>query len=118
MKLTPPTIRFRVDGLHDSDAWHAALVAAGTNGQIENELERLAEQENVSDAMIDAPKLKINVPESLTTKWAGCDKYYGTRYRFDEFIGHCMELSDEELFKVFDYTYENYQPHVHFPVSI
>lgn len=34
MKLTPPTIRFRVDGLHDSDAWHAALVAAGTNGQI------------------------------------------------------------------------------------
>lgn len=86
--------------------------------QIENELERLAEQETVTDAMIDAPKLKINVPEALTTKWAGCDKYYGTRYRFDDFIEHCMELSDEELFKVFDYTYENYQPHVHFPVSI
>lgn len=88
------------------------------NGQIKNELERLAAQENEADAMADAPKLKINVPESLTTKWAGCDKYYGTRYRFDDFIGHCMELSDEELFKVFDYTYENYQPHVHFPVSI
>jgi thymidylate synthase len=86
--------------------------------QIENELERLAEQETVTDAMIDAPKLKINVPEALTTKWAGCEKYYGTRYRFDEFIAHCMELPDEELFKVFDYTYENYQPHVHFPVSI
>ena len=42
----------------------------------------------------------------------------GTRYRFDEFINHCLELPDDELMKVFDYTYENHQPHVHFPVSI
>lgn len=34
MRLTPPTIRFRVDGLHDSDAWHAALLAAESRGQI------------------------------------------------------------------------------------
>ena len=34
MRLTPPTIRFRVDGLHDSEAWHAALLAAGALGQI------------------------------------------------------------------------------------
>lgn len=86
--------------------------------QLDTEIARLGELETVTDAMIDAPKLKINVPEALTTKWAGCDKYYGTRYRFDEFIAHCMELPDDELLKVFDYTYENYQPHVHFPVSI
>ena len=34
MRLTPPTIRFRVDGLHDCEAWHAALVAAESHGQI------------------------------------------------------------------------------------
>lgn len=34
MRLTPPTIRFRVDGLHDCEAWHAALLAAGSLGQI------------------------------------------------------------------------------------
>jgi hypothetical protein len=34
MRLTPPTIRFRVDGLHDCEAWHAALVAAESRGQI------------------------------------------------------------------------------------
>ena len=34
MRLTPPTIRFRVDGLHDCEAWHAALVASGAEPQI------------------------------------------------------------------------------------
>ena len=34
MRLTPPTIRFRVDGLHDSESWHAALLSAGALGQI------------------------------------------------------------------------------------
>jgi hypothetical protein len=34
MRLTPPTIRFRVDGLHDCEAWHAALLAAESRGQI------------------------------------------------------------------------------------
>lgn len=34
MRLTPPTIRFRVDGLHDSESWHAALLATGALGQI------------------------------------------------------------------------------------
>ncbi len=29
-----------------------------------------------------------------------------------------IAVLDDELMKVFDYTYENYQPHVHFPVSI
>lgn len=86
--------------------------------QLETEIRRLNALETVTDALLDAPKLKINVPEELTTKWAGCEKYYGTRYRFDEFIAHCMELPDAELLKVFDYTYENYQPHIYFPVSV
>lgn len=34
MKLTPPTIRFRVDGLHNCEAWHAALVASGSESLI------------------------------------------------------------------------------------
>ena len=85
--------------------------------QLEDEVKRLEAQETVADAMADAPHLKISVPEALKAKWAGC-KYYGTRYRFDEFINHCLELPDDELMTVFDYTYENHQPHVHFPVSI
>lgn len=85
--------------------------------QMATELDRIAHLETVADGMADAPKLTINVPEELKAKWAGC-KYYGTRYRFDELLNYCRDLPDDELLKVFDYSYDNYQPHVFFPVSI
>lgn len=87
------------------------------NQQLDEIIGETFSMETVADAMADAPHLKINIPEELKAKWAGC-KYYGTRERFDQLLAYCRDLNDAELLKVFDYRYTQYKAHVNFPVSV
>ena len=71
--------------------------------------------DTVEEAMKWLPNLHINVPEHLKEMWSR--EKFSYKQKLDMFIGAVKDLPDAELLKVFEYTYEDAQPHIAFPVS-
>lgn len=84
--------------------------------QLDTVIAKANAKETFLSAMADTPSLKICVPESLRSEWEAGK--WSTRQRLDSLVNHCLDLSDADLLKVFEYHYDNFEPYINFPVSV
>ena len=63
----------------------------------------------------DRQYMRINIPDHLKELWSR--EKFSYKQKLDMFLVAVKDLPDAELLKVFEYTYEDAQPHIAFPVS-